>query len=222
MKIPIPLSKRKIAFLTFAVIVMAICFAQKGYCVFKQKQEVSKGIRDGDVIFQITESSQCKAIQLATQCKYTHCGIIFSDKGVLFVYEAVQPVRITLLDAWVKRGKNGHYVVRRLKNADEILTPSVLEKMKQVGAQFWGKDYDLTFEWSDDEIYCSELVWKVYNKGAGLEIAKLEKMRDFDLSDEVVQHIIKERYGNSFNLEESVVSPKALFLSEMLETIISR
>src|SRR5437867_163185 len=24
--------------------------------------------------------------------------------------------------------------------------------------------YDLTFEWSDDKIYCSELVWKVYER----------------------------------------------------------
>lgn len=113
-------------------------------------------------------------------------------------------------------------MVRRLKNADGILTPSVLAKMKLVGEKFLGKDYDLTFEWSDDEIYCSELVWKIYHKGAGLEISKLEKMKDFDLSDEIVQHIIKERYGNTFNLEESVVSPKALYLSEKLETIISR
>lgn len=96
MQIPIPLSKRKIALLAIAVIAMAMCFVHKGYCVFAQKQEVSKGIRDGDVIFQITESSQCKAIQLATQCKYTHCGIIFSDNGALFVYEAVQPVKVTL------------------------------------------------------------------------------------------------------------------------------
>ena len=32
------------------------------------------------------------------------------------------------------------------------------------------KDYDLYFEWSDDKIYCSELVWKIYKNGADIEL----------------------------------------------------
>jgi hypothetical protein len=33
--------------------------------------------------------------------------------------------------------------------------------MKATGEGFLGKDYDLTFGWSDERLYCSELVWKV-------------------------------------------------------------
>ncbi len=81
--------------------------------------------------------------------------------------------------------------------------------MKQAGKQFMGKDYDGTFEWSDDRIYCSELVWKIYKTGAGIEVGKLKKLRDFDLSSEAVKAKLKEHYGNNIPLDEPVISPVA-------------
>jgi hypothetical protein len=36
--------------------------------------------------------------------------------------------------------------------------------MKHIGEEFTGKNYDMTFEWSDNNIYCSELIWKVYQE----------------------------------------------------------
>lgn len=71
--------------------------------------------------------------------------------------------------------ENGKFVVKRLKNAEEVLNEKALLKMKDIGNQFTGKDYDINFEWSDNKIYCSELIWKIYKRGAGLEIGKLEK-----------------------------------------------
>jgi hypothetical protein len=54
-------------------------------------------IKNGDIIFQTSLSQQSKAIQLATNSKYSHCGIIYKDNGQFYVYEAVQPVKITCL-----------------------------------------------------------------------------------------------------------------------------
>ena len=50
-------------------------------------------LQDGDIIFQSSNSPLSIAIQLATKSKYSHCGIIFKEKGAWYVYEAVQPVR---------------------------------------------------------------------------------------------------------------------------------
>jgi uncharacterized protein YycO len=136
-------------------------------------------IKNGDLIFQTSLSEQSKAIQFATNSKYSHCGIIYSDNGQFYVFEAVQPVKTTPLDQWIARGKDGHYVIKRLKNADKILTVEILQKMKQEGEKFKGKNYDLTFEWSDDKIYCSELIWKIYKRATGLEVGKLQKLSDF-------------------------------------------
>ena len=178
-------------------------------------------IKNGDLIFQTSLSGQSKAIQLATKSKYSHCGLIYKDGNEFYVFEAVQPVKRTPLDEWIARGQDGKYVIKRLKNADQVLTPTTLTKMKQVGEKFKGKKYDKTFEWSDDKIYCSELIWKIYQRSTGIEIGKLEKLSDFDLTNEAVKKIMKDRYGDKIPTEEIVISPASIFDSELLTTIES-
>jgi uncharacterized protein YycO len=192
----------------------------------KTKKEIQQlvdkdAIRNGDLIFQTSLSGQSKAIQLATNSKYSHCGIIYNDNGQLYVFEAVQPVTTTPLDKWIARGKDGHYVIKRLKNADQVLDAETLRRMKQEGEKLKGKNYDLTFEWSDEKIYCSELIWKIYQRATGIEIGKLEKLSDFDLTNEAVKRIMNERYGDRIPLDELVVSPVAIFESELLTTVLS-
>ena len=184
-----------------------------------QKILLEQKVQNGDIIFQTSKSSQSKAIQLATNSKYSHMGIIYENDGQFFVYEAVQPVKLTPLAEWINRGENGHYVIKRLENADQILTNSTLTQMKQIGEQFKGKPYDIYFEWSDDRIYCSELVWKIYKEATGIEIGELEELSNFDLSDEIVQQKMKERYGDNIPKGEKVISPAAMFNSDKLTTI---
>ncbi|MBK8703658.1 MAG: YiiX family permuted papain-like enzyme [Saprospiraceae bacterium] len=178
-------------------------------------------IQNGDLIFQTSLSGQSKAIQLATKSKYSHCGLIYKDGNDFFVFEAVQPVKRTPLDKWIARGQDGNYVIKRLKNAYQVLTSATLIKMKQVGDKFNGKNYDLTFEWSDDKIYCSELIWKVYQRATGIEIGKLERLSDFDLTNEAVKKKMKARYGDKIPMDEIVISPAAIFDSNLLATIKS-
>lgn len=176
-------------------------------------------IKNGDIIFQTSLSAQSKAIQAATRSPYSHCGLIFKEGNDYYVYEAVQPVKRTALKTWIARGQEGKFVIRRLKNADKVLTPVVLAKMKQLGDGFKGKDYDVTFEWSDDRIYCSELIWKVYQRAAGIKIGKLQQLRDLDLTSKAVRQKMKERYGSRIPKDEPVISPAAIFNSELLVTV---
>ena len=175
--------------------------------------------RNGDIIFQTSKSSQSEAIQLATNSPYSHMGILYQDDDQWFVYEAVQPVKLTPLRAWIRRGVDQHYVVKRLENAAEVLSPEVLKKMRAVGQQYEGKDYDIYFGWSDEKIYCSELVWKIYHEAAGIEIGELEALSDFDLSSEPVQQKMRERYGDDIPWDEPVISPAAMFNARNLVTV---
>jgi len=175
--------------------------------------------QNGDIIFQTSTSSQSKAIQLATHSPYSHVGIIYEQKGDFWVYEAIEPVQLTPLKTWIKRGKKGKYVVKRLKNASTILTQEVLKKMKAVGEKYMGKHYDLYFEWSDDNIYCSELVWKIYKEAVDVELGKLELLENFDLTNDVVQRKLQERYQGKIPLNEKVISPAAVFESNQLITV---
>jgi len=176
-------------------------------------------INDGDIIFQTSRSNQSTAIQIATHSKYSHMGIIFLQNGRPYVFEAIGPVQYTPLKRWINRGEGGHYVIKRLRNADRVMSSQAIKKLKSVAANFQGKPYDFTFNWSDDHIYCSELVWKIYDRGIGIQIGRLQKLRDFDLSNVAVKKKMKERYGDQIPLDETVISPRDMFLSELLKTV---
>ncbi|MBP0020144.1 MAG: YiiX family permuted papain-like enzyme [Cyanobacteria bacterium SBLK] len=178
--------------------------------------------QNGDIIFQTSRSSQSLAIQRATNSKYSHMGIIYIKGDRAFVYEAVEPVKLTPLNEWIDRGERGHYAIKRLVNAREKLTPEALEKMLAIGKTFENKHYDLYFEWSDDRIYCSELVWKIYKRALDIEIGKLQTLGEFDLSDPIVQEKVRERFGDSIPHNETVISPAAIFTSEQLVTVRKR
>lgn len=119
----------------------------------------SPQVRDGDIIFHTSKSAQSIAVQHATRSRYSHMGVIFLRNSTPFVFEAVSTVKFTPLDAWISRGVNKHFVVKRFHSG---LNASEVSRLKQGIAAFEGRPYDLTFEWSDDRTYCSELVWKLY------------------------------------------------------------
>jgi hypothetical protein len=166
---------------------------------------------NGDIIFQTSNSGQSLAIQLATHSKYSHCGLLFNDNGDWFVYEAVQPVKITPVKEWIDRGDDHYFAVERLKNADSLLTENAVQKMRSFANKNLGKNYDLAFDWSDERMYCSEFVWKTYHEGTGLEIGALKKLGDFDLTNPIVKKKLNERYGNKIPLNEPMISPGNIF-----------
>jgi len=176
-------------------------------------------LKEGDIIFQETKSEQAKAIKLATHSKYTHVGIIFKDKKKFKVLEAIQPVSIISVESFINRGVNRQYVIKRLKKFNNGLTGTDIEKMKKSGLKYIGKNYDIYFEWSDKNIYCSELVWKIYKYALNIEVGKLQKLKDFDLNHSYVKKLMKKRHGNNIPFEELVISPQSIFESANLLTV---
>lgn len=174
---------------------------------------------EGDIVFQESRSAQSKAVQAATKSRYSHMGIVLYQKGKPMVFEAVQPVKFTPLKAWLDRGNRRHYVIKRLK---QPLAPATVRKLHQAAARYEGKAYDLTFEWSDDRMYCSELVWKMYKEAADIELAPLSRLGSFDLSASVVKVKLKERYGANVPLDEPVIAPVGIFDSRSLKTVDER
>lgn len=174
---------------------------------------------NGDIIFQTSLSSQSKAIQIATKSPYSHMGIVYVKDNKAYVFEAARKVKLTPLDEWVRRGKNGKFVVKRVRNYKKILTRDVQNKMQIYGRKFEGKAYDLYFGWSDERIYCSELVWKIYESTTCLQIGTLQRLKDFDLSAPEVRKKLKERYGSNIPENETVISPQSMYSSELLETV---
>ncbi len=184
--------------------------------------QIEPQLHEGDLIFHTSQSAQSQAIQLATHSHWSHCGIVYQQGGQWQVFEAVQPVKLTPLVDWVARGQGGHFVTKRLRDAATALTPAALARLKAAGQPMLGHHYDLYFGWSDDRIYCSELIWKVYARGLGRRLGQLQQLRDFDLSHPAVQAKLRERYGAHLPLADTVISPVSIFESPELVTVLNR
>lgn len=180
-------------------------------------QAVAAGLHDGDLIFQESTSSQSEMVHALTGSRWTHMGVIFKEGSQTVVLEAVSPVRKTPLKGWIEHGRDGRYVVKRLRDADAKLPPAVIAKMRKLGATWLGRPYDLRFRWDDQEMYCSELAYKLFQRAADVPVGKLETAADMNLDDERVQRALRKRFANAkFNPQEPVVTPDSIFNDEQL------
>ncbi len=186
------------------------------------EQSDLKVLREGDLVFQHTGGEQGRAVQLATGSPWTHVGILFKSAGKWMVYEAVGPVQSTPLEEWTAHGDDGHWTAKRWALADQKLDTDALGKLKKAGDRFNGLPYDLQFAWNDERIYCSELVWKMYKEGLGVELCAPKPMRENNLGSETVQRVMKERYGAAPPLDELMIAPGALFDCPELGTVLER
>lgn len=178
-------------------------------------------LKEGDIVFQTSKSSQSTAIQQATHSPYSHVGILFNQNESWCVLEAIGPVKYTPLKKWLANGIGTHYTIKRLKDS-QALTKQSLEKLRLEGDRLVSKPYDPYFGWSDDKLYCSELVWKIYKNATGIEIGVPRTLREFDLTPPKVKAKLAERYGKNVPLNERVVAPSTIFESPLLTTIVSR
>ena len=206
-------------FMSLAAALAVIPLLLLAFQTFSLAEMREADFREGDVIFQEAASSQSAAIQEATGSRYTHCGLVFEYGGKMMVYEALGTMSRTPLARWISRGVDHHYVLMRLKDRDKILTPEKITAMKTAGRALADKKYDLMFQWSDDTIYCSELVWKIYERGAGLVLIEPRTFRDFNLNGPAVRAVAQKRYGQNLPLDEKVVTPSDLMVSPWLETV---
>jgi len=210
---------RKIKIIIYLGISIVLCTAfQKADTLFSTFER-NGAYLEGDIIFQSSNSAQCKAIKLATHSEFSHVGMITIQNGQPYVLEAIEPVCITPLNSWITRGTGSHYTVMRLKKRDSLILPNEIPLAKSIGEKMVGTHYDLYFGWTDDRLYCSELVWKVYKRGFDVELCPLRKMKEFDLSSPEVKAIMKQRYGSNPPLEEQVVALSDLSNSELLYTV---
>jgi hypothetical protein len=153
-------------------------------------------LRDGDLVFQMSRSRQSTAVALATRSRLTHMGVVFVDRGEPWVLEAVEPVKRTPFGSWRRRGNGGRVWVKRLRDASAVLTPEVVARMRALGQTWLGRRYDLHFRWDEERLYCSELAYKLYERGAGVRIGKVQRAGEMALGHPEVQRKLQQRFGD--------------------------
>jgi len=181
-------------------------------------EDIATAVHDGDLIFQESSSNQSEAVRAATNSEYSHMGMIFgAGTRHPVVLEAVQPVRETPLRAWIERGRRNHYVIKRLRRS---MSREEVETLRRQARRFLGRSYDSVFDWTDARIYCSELVWKAYDRALHVQIGAPQAWRDLDLDGTAVQRLIARRLGHDPNPDDLVITPVRMMESTELVEVL--
>lgn len=175
-----------------------------------QSKPIAEIVREGDVIFQTTQSKQSPLIQLATRSKISHCGIVVMKNGKPYVLETLKTLKLTPLDKFVARSKGGRYWLKR----------SDKENIKIKYDHYLGKSYDVAFRLDNDIYYCSELVYDIYKNQLGIELCKPKQVGDYlILGTDKLDKIEDTMQRRGITKEQYVVAPVDVFESEYLHSV---
>ena len=83
--------------------------------------------------------------------------------------------------------------------------------------RYTGRHYDYRYAPGDDEIYCSELVFKGYRDAYGIELGAWEKLGD--LNWRPFEAFIREAEGGPLPLARLMISPVGVTRSALLEKV---
>ena len=167
-------------------------------------------IREGDVIFYTSQSSQSPLIQIGTRSHITHCGIVVMKEGKPYVLETLKTLVLTPLDKFIVRGKDGKYWLKR----------SDKEDIKIDYAHYLGKSYDFAFSFDNDIYYCSELVYDIYKRQLGIELCTPKQIGDYlILGTDKLDKIEEAMSRRGITKEQYAVAPVDIFESKHLHNI---
>lgn len=198
--------------LTLGVLLVAIAIPLRSWLIepLSAQDTPITDVREGDVIFHTSQSSQSPLIQIGTRSHITHCGIVVIKDGKPFVLETLKTLVLTPLDKFIARGKDGKYWLKR----------SDRENIKIQYAHYLGKPYDLAFSFDNDIYYCSELVFDIYKKQLGIELCKPKQVGDYlILGTDKLNKIESTMQRRGITKEQYAVAPVDVFESEYLHSV---
>ena len=198
--------------LTLGVLLVAIAIPLRSWLIepLSAQDTPITDVREGDVIFHTSQSSQSPLIQIGTRSHITHCGIIVMRDGKPYVLETLKTLVLTPLDKFVARGKEGKYWLKR----------SGKENIKIDYAHYLGKPYDLAFSFDNDIYYCSELVYDIYKNQLGIELCKPKQVGDYlILGTDKLDKIENTMQRRGITKEQYAVAPVDIFESDYLHNV---
>jgi len=209
--------KRKVLFASLGPalalgVLMVACGPKEGIARKRPPGE----FREGDVLFQHFDSRLCRMIRDVTGSQLTHCGLVVHRDGKPFVLEAKSPaVRFVPLDQWFVQGWKGYYAHFRPRK----ISREQIGKVALEAGRFLGRSYDLQYQLSDRKIYCSELVYKGFLRGARLELGTPQKLGELKWRPH--ETFIRILAGGSLPLERRIITPVAVARSPHLRLLKS-
>ena len=169
---------------------------------------------EGDIVFQsLPHNDLTDAIEGISESQWSHCGVLVRDGEKWMVAEAIGEVRLTPLNLWLLRSRHCRFAAYRvdaMKDADMPRLRAALDAMI-------GKPYDYHYAPDDSEIYCSELVFRAYQRGLGMKIGDWQKLGE--LRWQPFEKFIRSMEQGELPLDREMITPVALTHSPLVHRV---
>lgn len=170
--------------------------------------------RVGDIVFQSLNGSELAAvIESATQSPYSHCGIVTKQGDAWMVLEAIGPVQEIPLSHWILRGRNFKYDVFRLDDRYQDKIAAMVEN----GRAYLGRPYDIQYEFDDEKIYCSELVFKAFKQATTEDLGRVVELGTLEW--QAHEAFIRSITGGELPLDRLMITPADLARANQLHPL---
>ncbi len=160
----------------YLILLFIYCFEVKGF-----------ELQTGDILFQDGSNNDFNsAIRSVTTSidgyNFTHCGIYFVDSsGNAFVIEAFNEGVVLadvnkFMNRYLTADNKPKVVVGRLVDSLLLHIPAAIQN----ALKYLGRRYDNYFDLTNEEIYCSELIYFAYKDSSGKNIFNTTPMTFID------------------------------------------
>ena len=202
--------KKTFMILGIIILLLALPFSPMMTEMITAQTDPIEEVKEGDVIFQTSQSQQSPLIQIATRSRISHCGIIVMKNGKPYVLETLKTLVVTPLDKFIARGEGGKYWLKR----------SNKENIKIEYGSYLGKPYDLAFKFDNGKFYCSELIYDIYKNQLGIELCDPKKVSDYlMIGIDKLPQIEMAMKKRGITMEQYAVAPVDIFESDYLEDV---
>ena len=204
----------------FTILLYSFVFSS---CLTEQKFE----LQEGDLLFQDLDSSPlCDAIEMVTpgykDANFSHIGLVVLDNHTLKVLEAIPPkVVLTEMKSFFNRSHDAEggskIIVGRLKDEfQHTINDAIIYAKSKMGIR-----YDEVFLMNNDSYYCSELIFKAFEKDS---IFKLNPMTFLSPETNDTLNVWRNYYsklGIQIPQNEPGINPGVISLSDKIEMVYS-
>ncbi len=186
---------------------------------FQSLRPEAATMKTGDLVFIQSAARYATALGSAMPGTMNHVGVVFVTADGPQVVSAGNKLDQSSYDRFLRtNGSKGRIVIKRLADADRLLTDERMLPLKQFSFTSRGREFDYGFDWGDSTLYSSEYVYKAFDKGPGVQLGKKQTLASLGL-DAAMAKQIGDKYGTALSVDTEVVTPTSIFEDERLITV---
>ena len=175
-------------------------------------------LQTGDIIIKENNRNVSHYENMDLDSSFSMIGMIIIDKEDTYVLEVDGTVKYTPFFDWEQKNdeefKVYRYCCRTTNNTQQTgLTKEEQKQVIKLSKQYLNKPQDLTFDWSDEQFYDTELIWKIYdNIGLKLSDSTIRTTRK-------ERRVIEKHVGNPTPTDTPIVLPRHIMNSKKINVV---